>query len=87
MQESHPGLGLVMGLLFLAFGLTCVFAPEWLQQRARKKYQNSRLPLPFRDFVHGPSYVPTARAWGVLAILVGLLVITASIAWLGQQLR
>jgi hypothetical protein len=85
-QESYPGFGLFMGLLFLAFGLTCVFGPEWLQERARKNYQNSRVPLPFRDFVDGPSYVSTVRAWGVLVILVGLLVITASISWLSQQL-
>jgi hypothetical protein len=84
MDETHPELGILIALLFIAAGVVAVAMPERLHRLAIRNYVQASF-RPFRSFVEGGLYQPAMRVMGWMMLVVGLLVLVASILELLQK--
>ena len=70
-MQPHPGLGLVVAVIWFAVGLFCMRRPQWFQQRAMRSVEGWPWQ-PFSWFASHPSYVPTVRLMGTVCIASAL---------------
>jgi hypothetical protein len=84
MDETQPELGILIALLFIAVGVVAVAMPERLQRLTIRNYEQASF-RPFRSFVEGGLYQPVMRVMGWMMLVVGLLVLVASILELLQK--
>jgi hypothetical protein len=73
---------LVPTLVFLCIGIALLAFPEKLQEWAIKAHRNTRGParrIPDMEFVESPRYLRYLRALGAGVLLVGLLLVYATL--------
>jgi len=78
MDETHPELGILIALLFIAFGVAAVAMPERLQPLAIRNYEQASF-RPFKSFVEGGLYQPVMRVMGWMMLVAGLFVLVGSV--------
>jgi hypothetical protein len=77
--EAHPFVGITGATIFIVVGIVFIVAPEWVQQWALKSTVQMRGGrIPFVNFVESRLYGPAVRAFGVVSLLIGLMLLAAS---------